>query len=144
MRLEHDPVNIWCRRSVSGWSWSVDSHVDWMPGGLTDKADTFTKAASSALLAFFDATVPKVWHRPSALALFTGESTFALYMSALRGYYALGDVGVDMELDEYIESMRAKFVAGRYVAESRPTDLDEFCALTRELVATLTPQEPAR
>ena len=144
MRLEHDPVNIWCRRVPLGWSWSVDSHVDWVPDNLTGDADAFAKAASAALLALFDATVPKVWHRPSALVLLTGEATFALYMAALRGYYMLGVVGVEMEVDEYIESMRAKFVAGRYVAESRPADFGEFCILTRELIATLTPQEPTQ
>lgn len=137
MRLEHDPVNIWCRRQDDGWSWSVEGFAPWFGDNLTGEADTFTKAASAALLALFDATVPKSWKRDAALVLFTGESTFALYMAAIRGHYALGPIGVELAIDEYIEERRPILFSGRYTKEGQPEKFDEFCILTRELIATL-------
>lgn len=144
MRLEHDPVNVWCRRKrdalrreIDGWTWSVEGFAPWFGDELTGEAETFTKAASDALLALFDATVPKTWKRDAALVLFTGESTFALYMAAIRGHYELGHVGVELAVDEYIEERRPILFSGRYVKEDQPEKFDEFCTLTRELIATL-------
>lgn len=137
MRLEHDPINIWCRQQGDGWSWSIDSHMPWFIDELTGKAETFTKAAAQAMLALFDVTVPKTWKRDAALVLFTGDSTFALYMAAIRGHYELGPVGVEMAVDEYIEERRPILFSGRYAKEDQPEKFAEFCTLTRELVATL-------